>query len=338
MDTSRRMVIDALEMRSTKGLPALKHWYTTELIDAHKQELDAIKTEYPDDLIFMDWEERDAYFRGGIDEWGCRWAISRDGVAASPTDPLLSDWRSRDTLLAGHFPSLDRERRIKLMSAGKDPASERFMLGRIFRTFAERVQIFRGMENFLIDLYDNEKELNGLLERLFDFVARIIRLFAEAGADAVFLGDDWGTQTGLLVSPYQWRRIFKPWYSKLCRAIHEEGMYVFFHSCGNVREIIGDFIECGVDCLNPLQPNAMDVGRIAAEFGGKISFFGGIDTQITLISSDPDDVMREVLSRAESFSRFNGGYICAPSTSIMPETPISNIESMCKAISRLNAK
>jgi uroporphyrinogen decarboxylase len=90
--------------------------------------------------------------------------------------------------------------------------------------------------------------------------------------------------------------------------------------------------------LNPLQPNAMDVGRIAAEFGGKISFFGGIDTQITLISSDPDDVMREVLSRAESFSRFNGGYICAPSTSIMPETPISNIESMCKAISRLNAK
>jgi uroporphyrinogen decarboxylase len=103
-----------------------------------------------------------------------------------------------------------------------------------------------------------------------------------------------------------------------------------YHSCGAVFPLIGPFIEeMGIDVLNPLQPRAagMDLARIKADFGGRLSFHGGIDIQHTLPHGTPGDVQLEVRDRCELLGR-GGGYICTSAHYIQADTPVENIVAM----------
>jgi uroporphyrinogen decarboxylase len=104
------------------------------------------------------------------------------------------------------------------------------------------------------------------------------------------------------------------------------------HLCGDVTAIIPDLIEIGLNVLNPVQPQAMDVHRLARAFGGKVCFNGGVDVQGTLVRGTPDDVRREVHELIELFGSYNGGYIADTSHSIMPETPLDNIIALYETL------
>jgi uroporphyrinogen decarboxylase len=159
----------------------------------------------------------------------------------------------------------------------------------------------------------------------------MIKGWKKAGVDAVFFGDDWGIQERLMINPKLWRELFKPWYKKFFEITHAEGLHVWFHSCGNVLDLVEDLIECQVDLLNPLQPQAMDLNNLAQKFRGRLSFHGGIDCQRTLPQGTPEAVRREVQERSRLLSTTVGGYVGGPSTTIMPETPLENIIAMCEA-------
>ena len=107
--------------------------------------------------------------------------------------------------------------------------------------------------------------------------------------------------------------------------------HVWMHLCGDISAILPDLIEIGLNVLNPVQPQAMDVHKLSREFGGKVCFYGGVDVQGTLINGSPDDVKREVHELVDLFGRFNGGYIGSTSHSIMPETPLDNVIAMYEA-------
>lgn len=102
--------------------------------------------------------------------------------------------------------------------------------------------------------------------------------------DGVYLGDDFGTQRGMVMSPDMWRRHIKPRYAKLIGIIKSHGIKYCHHSCGGIRPIVPDLIEIGVDVLNPIQPLAegMETGELGDSFGKKLTFWGGIDEQRTL--------------------------------------------------------
>jgi uroporphyrinogen decarboxylase len=106
---------------------------------------------------------------------------------------------------------------------------------------------------------------------------------------------------------------------------------VIFHSCGNVTQIVGDLIDAGVDVLDPLQPEAVDITRIAREYGGKVAFCGGISDQDIVIFTPAqvrDHVRRtiDILGKA-----FSNAYLVGPSNSLPPEIPIENLQALFEA-------
>jgi uroporphyrinogen-III decarboxylase len=119
---------------------------------------------------------------------------------------------------------------------------------------------------------------------------------------------------------------------------HRFGMHTAFHSDGAIDEIIPDWIEIGLDILNPIQVNAMDIERVVREYGRHICFFGGVDIQHVLPSGTVEDVEEECRHLMELLGQHNGGYIASVSNSITPDTPIANIEAMCKALRMYGAR
>jgi uroporphyrinogen decarboxylase len=187
----------------------------------------------------------------------------------------------------------------------------------------------RSTEAFLVDLVLEPKKAEILLDKVNDLA---INFFQECmkhvrgKVNGVFVGDDFGTQQGLLMSPEMWRKYIKPRYKKLLSVVKKSGIKYCHHSCGGIRPIIPDLIDIGVDVLHPVQPLAigMDPGELGEEFGKDLTFYGGIDEQRTLPSGSPGDVKKEVRECINTLGKY-GGYIVSPSHAFQPDTPLENV-------------
>ena len=148
-------------------------------------------------------------------------------------------------------------------------------------------------------------------------------------------GDDLGMTDGPMMSPRSYRRLIKPHQAELLDVIHKNTPgKVFFHSCGNIYRLLGDLVEVGVDLLNPVQVSAGEMGdtaRLKREFGDRLSFCGGIDTQRVMPRGTPDDVRREVRRRIGDLAP-GGGYVAAAVHCLQPDVPPENIVAMCEEV------
>jgi uroporphyrinogen decarboxylase len=218
------------------------------------------------------------------------------------------------------------------VSAARTDNPDRYLVATTWLAVFERLRALRGAENVLLDLYLHPEELGILRDAVMEEFLDQIRGIATRGADAVLLADDFGTQTAMLLSPGHWRAFFRPCYERMFAEIHALDMRGWFHSCGNIRAIIPDLIEIGVDVLHPLQPSAMDLAEIRQTFGGQICFAGGVDVQALLPLADSEHVADEIRRLIDLLDGPRGGYIVAPTNSIMPDTPFDNIKAMCRAM------
>jgi len=159
----------------------------------------------------------------------------------------------------------------------------------------------------------------------------IIEASVQFDIDAMMFGDDWGQQRGLLMGPRLWRRFIKPRIREMYQASKSAGKFVFIHSCGDVKELFPDLIECGLDCFNPFQPEVMDVFEMKRQYGQDLCFYGGISTQKTLPYGTPDDVRAEVQANIERVGA-NGGYIASPAHAIPGDAPPENIDAMIQVL------
>jgi len=203
----------------------------------------------------------------------------------------------------------------------------------------EMHQRVRGMENAMIDhmLYpENSDQLAGKLADLkMEFWDKAL---AELGdvVDIVGEGDDYGTQESQLISPDQFRTNYKPHFARLLKFMKEKapGVKIIFHSCGNVRPIIPDFIEMGVDILNPVHVNAtgMEPYQLKADFGDSIVFWGGgVDTQKVLPSGSTREVIDDVKKNIEALAP-GGGFVFNTVHNIQAEVPPENIMAMIETL------
>ncbi|MDD5598810.1 MAG: uroporphyrinogen decarboxylase family protein [Victivallaceae bacterium] len=206
------------------------------------------------------------------------------------------------------------------------PQPDKFSFLQLGFSLFERAWTLAGMENIFVAMLVNEKFANNLFEQILHFNVAWIEEAVKLDIDAVFFGDDWGQQSGLLMSPELWRKFIKPRFSQMCRAVKAKGKYVFLHSCGNIQELFPDLIECGVDLFNPFQPEAMDIFRIKQQFGRHISFFGGISIQKTLPFGTVRQTKNEVKVLLETVGK-DGGFIAGPSHSI-PDARVENVAAM----------
>jgi len=212
-----------------------------------------------------------------------------------------------------------------------DCALVAFMPGRIF----SMGQFLCGFSNWLVQLKVNREFCEALLDRTLDIQLGMAEDTLQAlngVADILYLADDYGIQTGPLISPALFREVFKPRMARLIAFLKaRSSAKIAFHSCGSVFALIPDFIETGVEILNPIQVAAadMDSARLRRQFGRHLIFWGGIDTQSVLPSGNPVQVRAEVAHRVNDLWP---GYIGASVHNIQAEVPPENIVAMFDAL------
>lgn len=190
--------------------------------------------------------------------------------------------------------------------------------------------IMRGYDNFFMDLMADKRLANLLLDKILEFNYGVYELFLrEVGnyVDIVEFNDDLGTQQNLMISPALYREFFKERHKILIEMFRKYApkANIFLHSCGSVYDIIPDFIEIGIDILNPIQPLAskMDSFKLKKEFGKYICFQGGIDIQ-KAIKGTIEDLKNEIKLRIKTLAP-GGGYIMSTANNILGDVPLENI-------------
>ncbi len=189
-----------------------------------------------------------------------------------------------------------------------------------------------GVEKVLLGIGLDDPIIYACMEKRFQCcyeISKKVLQSADGKIDIFWIGDDYGTQNGLLISPQKWRELFFDKLKIMCDLGHTYGAKVMLHSCGSTRPIWQDLIEAGVDIYDTVQPEAanMDPGELKGEFGDRICFHGAISTQKTLPFGSVKDVAAEVKLRIETVGK-DGGYIIAPAHNIQPDTPLENILAM----------
>ncbi len=169
--------------------------------------------------------------------------------------------------------------------------------------------LLRGFENSMTDFLTEPDRAGRLLDLIFDWECDVMRMAAGNGFDGIHFADDWGTQSGLMISPSLWRRLFKPRYRRQCDLAHQLGLDVWFHCCGNLTEIAADFHEIGVDVLNIAQPNVVDVAAVSARLRGTQCFLIPISYQTVSISGTPEEIYAEAQRLYDLLGTPAGGFI-----------------------------
>lgn len=324
--------------------------FSTDVIVRHGDALADLLCQFPDDVVFVvpyefalgyqapDHPDRLSNIEAlmqekeWVDEWGIGWKHAADGVGANPVNHPIKDWSQLDDYLRNQMPDPHEPGRLAAaLSTLAKLGSGKYCVGVLNLTLFERLFALRGMDHVLEDFYTNEKEIGRLCEALTGYAIGLISEWGKTDVSAIFLSDDWGSQNALMISPAMWRRHFKEYYRSIFAAVHRWGKDVLFHSCGNITSIIPDLIEVGVDVLDPLQPGPMNLAEIASQFGGKVSFSGGIDDQ-RLEDYSPQEVKDIVRRTIDTLGRpFGNAYIIAAANSILPSVPLENLEAMCQA-------
>ncbi len=201
-------------------------------------------------------------------------------------------------------------------------------------TLFETAWYLVGLEKFLMDLMMDAEYVNPLLDKIQEIHTHYGKKMIELGADVLWCGDDFGTQQSQIMDLETFRKYFKPRIKKMFAEFKKVNpdIKIAWHSCGAFGPFIPEFIEIGLDILNPIQPLAsgMEPEFLKTEFGKDLIFFGGVCVQDLLPNKTPDEIKDEIQKRKNILGR-NGGYIVAPAHNIQDDTSIENINAFFEA-------
>lgn len=325
---THQQVSNAVERKGGGPVPVfMGKWWGNGLREAHGPSLDKLSADYPDDIC-AGWYIQPGYdasetanpeYRFGFLDYH---DAQRHSIGESAV--LLPEWEQLDDFLA-HFPDPNEPGNFEPVYAAAGQAEGRYKLGCWWRLFHERFWSIRGMENLMMDYYDNMEGLQVLGERLLAFYKVLVDRYAQAGYHGIFSSDDLGHQSGPMMSPSIFHELYFPLYKELADYIHAKGMHFWLHSCGDNTLLMDDLIAAGLDVFHPVQKGCMDFQATADRFGDRISFLAGFDVQNTIIHETPQGIRDEVRRMKAIFGWPDGGLLLAMGNGIMPGTPIENI-------------
>ncbi len=197
-----------------------------------------------------------------------------------------------------------------------------------------------GFENYLLNIACNRPLVKALIDRMTDFFLSMNTHYFQTlkgKTDIYFMGNDFGSQHGLMISVADWKELFYDNYKKLIDLAHSFGLIVMVHSCGSIEPLIPHFIELGVDILDPVQITASDMNSdlLGDKYGKNIYLHGAVDSQNILPYGSPDDVKEHVLHLVGNLNKHKT-YIVCPSNNFMPGTPPQNIVMVYDTIKKIN--
>ena len=229
-------------------------------------------------------------------------------------EPTLKDYRFPNPL----DPRFFRDIPVKI---AKYP--DRFRVFYVGFSLFERAWTLRGMENLMLDFSDNPGFVHELFSSIVDYNLAQVGEALKYDIDAVYFGDDWGQQHGLIMGKPYWDEFIKSHLARMYRFVRDAGKFQMIHCCGDVDELFDDLIGLGVNCFNPFQPEVMDTTALLAKYRGQLAFHGGLSTQRILPYRTETEVRREC-RRLLTPGR-EGGYIFAPAHAVESDVPFANI-------------
>lgn len=277
-----------------------------------------------------------------IESWGIGQVEIEPGVWFPGVNPLRDAKRIEDFEEYKGWPDPDDRSRVAHVQAQADALAqegEYAIMATPWLLFPlERAFGLQGMDAFMFNLGMDPEFARALLLKIAEFCKGLMAPFLEElgdNVDIIKIGDDLGTQTSLLISPKMYREILKPIHADYIAFIKERtSAKVFFHTDGDVFPLIEDFIEIGVDILNPIQTSAgsmADLPGLKKRYGSEIVFCGAIDTHKILPQGTPDEVRHEVRRVIETLGP-GGGYMVSSVHTIMNDVPPENIVAMVEAV------
>lgn len=187
------------------------------------------------------------------------------------------------------------------------------------------------VEDMLYGLADNPEQVAVDFLKVYQRLALRIPFFAKLGFDAVIVTDDYGSNSGPFCSPALFRRVFVPALKHMCEVAHANNLFLICHSCGNLRLILPDMIEAGIDVYQSIQP-LEDIASLKRDFGKDICIWGGVSNHDLVIAS-PHEIRRQVVESIKACAP-GGGFILGSSHSITVQTPLENIIAYLEAAGR----
>jgi uroporphyrinogen decarboxylase len=253
------------------------------------------------------------------DAFGVVWDRSLDKDIGNVSGQVLPE----PSLRAYSFPDPLDGRFFADIPAKLSRLGDRYRLYCVGFSLFERAWTLRGLEAFYIDMIEHPVFVHELLEAIAEYDISQVRKALSFDIDAVYFGDDWGQQRGLLMGYPKWREFILPRLRRLYAAVRDAGRTVFIHSCGDVDELFPELVSLGVRVFNPFQPEVMDVPALMQSYRGRLAFWGGLSVQRTLPYGTPEQVRAETLKLLE-LGR-GGGYVLSPSHAVPADVPLENI-------------
>ena len=204
--------------------------------------------------------------------------------------------------------------------------------------FFEQAFGVRGMDDLLVDLLIRPDFAHALLEQIAVRKIGAAVQYTRAGVDILWIGDDWGFQKTMIMGLDTWREFFKPLLLRMTAAVREvnANVIIAYHSCGHIEPVVPELIECGIDALHSVQPEANDPAKLKRLYGDHLAFWGTVGVQSTFPFGTPAEMERVVRERIATVGR-GGGLLIAPAHVIEPETPVENVLAFIRAVDEYGA-
>lgn len=262
------------------------------------------------------------------DEFGVVWNRSGVDKDIGVVDSLILE--EPEDLDSYIMPPVDEEYSRHQLESMIAAAGDRFKVADLGFSMFERAWTLRGMENLLCDMLAEPEFVHTLLDQIMERNMKIVDIAMEYDIDCFHFGDDWGQQRGLIMGPICWRTFLKPRLKKLYDRIHEGGKFVSQHSCGDLRDVMEDLHEIGLNMYQTFQPEIYGYDY-ASKLHGKIAIWGGISTQKDLPYRTPEEIRQVTRNLLKAFPR--GGLIAAPTHAVPGDVPPENIDAMLEVLS-----
>jgi len=276
-----------------------------------------------------------------VDDWGSGQSEIEEGVWYPGVHPLAEATTIEEVEAYTNWPDMDdpfRVAHVKAQARQLAADNQYAIMATPWLLFPfERAHAMQGLDKFLYNMAVEKDFSKYLLEKIYGYCKILMGHFLDElgeNVDIIKIGDDLGTQESLLISPKMYREFLKPIHADFISFIKSRTKAkVFFHTDGDVFNLIDDFIEIGVDILNPIQTSAGRMSNLAelkSRFGGRIVFCGAVDTQKVLPYGSPAEVRDEVKRVIHALGE-GGDFMLASVHTIMNEVPAENVLAMVDA-------
>lgn len=270
------------------------------------------------------------------DPWGCVWETMDDGITGSVHQHPLADWAAfeayepPDPAVTNGLVPIDWGETATRMRATKARGEMVMASLRHGHTFLQLVDI-RGYENLMFDMIDEDPRLWELIAMLEAFNLALINRYIELGAELIGYPEDLGMQIGPMLSPDHFRKYIKPSYQRMMQPAREKGLIVHMHSDGDIRDLVDDIVDGGVEMMN-LQDLVNGVDWIAAKFAGNVCIDLDIDRQHITPHGTPERVDALIREEVEKLSTPQGGLTMI--YGLYPGVPLANAKALMDAMEK----